>query len=162
MNFKHFLALTEAARPDYHIINRPEPAFYLTYVPIGFKESREAENKFLSGRMGLMPFLKKQQVGFRAIINGTEYLTSMDGVFVKKTYPISGYQGSAIGQRELYSPRALKNYTRDLTADPTHHTDPVTVKGNPNSYKVVDGHHRMEAYKRAGRTEVPVWVEKTR
>lgn len=162
MNFKNFLAITEASRPDYDVINRPEAASHLAYVPLGIKLAREAEEKFQAGRLGLMPFLKKQEVGFRAIINGTEYLRSIDGIFEKKIFPLSGYQGSAIGQRELYSPRALKNYTKDLKEDPTHQTDPVTVTGKPNAYKVVDGHHRMEAYKRAGRTEVPVWIEKTR
>jgi hypothetical protein len=159
MNFKQFMLFFESSPIDYKVINSPEPAPWLTYVPLGLKQAREAEEKFKKGKMKLIPFLKKQEVGFRVQIDGEEYLKSMDGVFTKKTYPISGFQGSGIGQRELYSPSALKKYTTYLKKNPSEDTDPITVDGGPDNYKVRDGHHRMQAYKNAKRTIIPVWVK---
>jgi hypothetical protein len=159
MNFKHFLLISESSPSVYKVINRPEPHSGLTYVPLETRQAREAEEKFKKGEMELMPFLKKQQAGFTAIIDGNEYLSSMDGIFVKKIYPISGFKGSAIGQRELYSPGALRKYTAYLKKNPDKDTHALTVKGTPDNYSVVDGHHRMGAYQKAKRTEVPVWIE---
>lgn len=158
MNFREFMLLFETPS-EYKVVNRPQGAPWLTYIPLQTKIAKNAEEKFIKGRMKLLPFLKKQEVGFRAIIDGSEYLHSMDGVFIKKIYPLSGFKGSAIGQRELYSPHALKKYTKFLKTNPDDNTDPVTVDGPPENYTVRDGHHRMEAYKKAKRTEVPVWFK---
>ena len=159
MNFREFLLITEAAPAEYKVVNKPQPAPWLTYIPLGIREAEAAEKKFLAGRMKMIPFLKKQEIGFRAIIKGTEYLRSMDGIFAKKIYPISGHKGSGIGQRELYSPSSLRKYTTLLKKNPTAQTDPLTVAGTPDNYLVRDGHHRMQAYKNAKRSEVPVWIE---
>ena len=159
MNFKEFLDLHESKNMDYHVINKYEPSPNLGYIPLGTKEARQAEEKFLKGRLKLKTFLQKQEVGFRAIINGEEYLRSIDGIFVKKTFPLSGHKGTAIGQRELYSPATKKRYTKILKDDPEYHTDPITVVGTPTEYRVIDGHHRTQAYKDAGRKEIPVWIE---
>lgn len=159
MFFQLFNLMMENAPSQYEIINKPKPAPWLGYEPLETKQARQAEEKYLNGRLKMMTFLKKQEVGFRAIIDGQEYLRSMDGIFVKKNYPLSGFKGSAIRQTELYSPPTLKKYTTYLKKNPTEDTDPVTVHGEPDNYFVRDGHHRMEAYKKAGRTEVPVWIE---
>jgi hypothetical protein len=37
-------------------------------------------------------------------------------------------------------------------------TDPIEVSGTPDNYLVRDGHHRMQAYENAKRTEVPVFI----
>lgn len=163
MNFRDFLLFVESAPSEYIVVNNPTHLYFSpNFVSPTLKIAQEAEKKFKEGRMALMPFLKKQLVGFRAKIDGTEYLKSMDGIFIKKNYPISGFKGSAIGQTELYSPYALKKYTTFLKSNPKSDTDPVTVDGTPRNYKVRDGHHRMEAYKRAERTTIPVWIEKKR
>ena len=159
MNFKEFLYLCESNGMDYRVINKYEPSPNLGYVPLGTKEARQAEEKFLKGRLKLKTFLQKQEAGFRAIINGEEYLRSIDGIFVKKTFPLSGHAGTAIGQRELYSPATKKRYTKMLKNNPKTDTDPITVVGTPSEYRVIDGHHRTQAYKDAGRKEMPVWIK---
>jgi len=159
MNFKDFLIFCESNPLEYKVVQRPRLNPNLGYIPLGDKIAIEAEKEFKAGRMDLMQFLEKQRVGFRAIINGTEYLRSMDGLFVKKIYPISGFKGSAIGQRELYSPRTVTKYTAYLKRYPNKDTEAITVKGTPDNYSVRDGHHRMQSYKNAGRTEIPVWIE---
>ena len=160
MKFIEFLLLKESAPEEYKVINRPmtrPPG--ATWVSLEERDAKKAEEKFLAGRMNLKNFLKKQQIGFRVIIDGKEYVRSMDGLFVKDTYPISGFQGSQIGQRELYSKYALQKYTSYLKKKPTNQTEPLEVYGTPDNYLVRDGHHRMQAYKNAKRTEVPVWLK---
>lgn len=159
MNFREFIFLTESTPVQYKVLNRPATQFGLTYIPLDEKIAKEAEEKFKNGLISKIQFLKKQRPSFRALIDGVEYLSSIDGVFIKKKYPLSGFKGSAISQRELYSPDALKKYTTYLKRYPKQDTEAITVKGKPNNYTVIDGHHRMEAYKRAGRTEIPVWTE---
>jgi hypothetical protein len=130
----------------------------LTYVPLGTRLAKEAEESFKKGEIGIGEFLKTQQPGFKATINGEEYIVSMDGSFVKRRYPISGFKGSAIGQKELYSPRTVVKYTKYLKKNPNKDTDGLEVSGTPDNYVVRDGHHRMQAYKNAERTEVPVFI----
>lgn len=144
--------------PDYERISKNYLQPGLTYIPLGFRLAKEAEEKFKNGEIGIGEFLNKQEPGFKAKINGEEYLVSMDGPFVKKRYPISGFKGSAIGQKELYSPRTVAKYTAYLKRYPHKDTDGLEVSGTPDNYLVRDGHHRMQAYKNAGRTEVPVII----
>lgn len=159
MDFKEFISLCESAPLEYKVLRRPTQFYNLSYVPLGQRLASEAEEKFKKGRIGLIAFLRKQEPGFRALIDGVEYLRSIDGVFKLGKFPLSGFRGSAIGQRELYSPHALKKYTSFLKKNPGRDTEAVTIKGTADDYRVVDGHHRMEAYKRAGRSEVPAWTE---
>ena len=144
--------------PDYERTSKIYVQPGLTYVPLGDRLAKQAEESFKKGEIGIGEFLKTQQPGFKATINGEEYIKSMDGAFVKRRYPISGFKGSAIGQRELYSPRTLARYTAYLKRYKNKDTDPIEVSGTPDNYKVRDGHHRMQAYKNAKRTEVPVFI----
>jgi hypothetical protein len=144
--------------PDYERTSKIYVQPGLTYVPLGNRLAKEAEENFKKGEIGIEEFLKTQQPGFKATINGEEYTKSMDGVFVKRRYPISGFKGSAIGQKELYSPRTVVKYTKYLKKNPNKDTDGLQVSGTPDNYVVRDGHHRMQAYKNAGRTEVPVFI----
>jgi hypothetical protein len=144
--------------PDYKRTSKIYIQPGLTYVPLGTRLAKEAEESFKKGEIGIGEFLKTQQPGFKATINGEEYIVSMDGSFVKRMYPISGFKGSAIGQKELYSPRTVVKYTKYLKKNPNKDTDGLEVSGTPDNYLVRDGHHRMQAYKNAGRTEVPVFI----
>jgi hypothetical protein len=144
--------------PDYKRTSKIYIQPGLTYVPLGTRLAKEAEESFKKGEIGIGEFLKTQQPGFKATINGEEYIVSMDGSFVKRRYPISGFKGSAIGQKELYSPRTVVKYTKYLKKNPNKDTDGLEVSGTPDNYLVRDGHHRMQAYKNAGRTEVPVFI----
>lgn len=144
--------------PDYERTSKIYVQPNLGYVPLGDRIAKQAEESFKKGEIGIGEFLKTQRPGFKATINGEEYIKSMDGAFVKRRYPISGFKGSAIGQRELYSPRTLARYTAYLKRYKNKDTDPIEVSGTPDNYKVRDGHHRMQAYKNAKRTEVPVFI----
>lgn len=123
------------------------------------RKAREAQEAFSQGRIGLFQYLKAQPPGFRIVINGNEYLSSFDdGPMVRKMYPIEGSKGTAISQRELYSPPTLARYTKFLKRNPTKDTEALAVVGEPDNYKIYDGHHRFQAYKNAKRTHIPVWV----
>jgi hypothetical protein len=144
--------------PDYERTSKIYVQPNLGYVPLGDRLAKQAEESFKKGDIGIEEFLKTQQPGFKATINGEEYIVSMDGSFVKRRYPISGFKGSAIGQKELYSPRTVVKYTKYLKKNPNKDTDGLEVHGTPDNYFVRDGHHRMQAYKNAKRTEVPVFI----
>lgn len=128
------------------------------------REAREAQEAYDQGSISLYNYLKAQLPGFRKSIGGKEYLNSFDrGPQVKESYPISGHQGSAIGQKSLYSPKMLDYYTKYLQEHPQGDTEPLVVTGGPEAYSMYDGHHRIEAYKKNKRTHIPVWksVEET-
>jgi hypothetical protein len=123
------------------------------------REAREAEEAYSQGRISLYQYIKAQLPGFRKVIDGVEYLSSFDnGPMVKKMYPIEGSKGTAISQKELYSPATLERYTKFLKRNPGKDTEALAVVGEPDNYKIYDGHHRHQAYRNAKRTHVPVWV----
>lgn len=141
MNFSEFIQLFEG-------FETPEK-----------REAREAEEAYSQGKISLYQYIKAQPPGFRKVIDGVEYLSSFDsGPMMKKMYPIEGSRGTAIGQKELYSPSTLERYTRFLKKHPDQDTEALQVVGEPDNYKIYDGHHRHQAYKNAKRTHVPVWV----
>jgi len=145
MNFSEFVRLVES---DWETPER--------------REAREAAEAYARGEISLYRYIKAQPPGFRKVIDGVEYLSSFDsGPMVKKMYPVAGSRGTAIGQKSLYSPPTLKRYTEFLKNNPAEDTEALAVIGEPDNYKIYDGHHRHQAYKDAGRTHVPVWIPMT-
>jgi len=55
----------------------------------------------------------------------------------------------------------MDKFHEDLTADTEHTTDPVTVCDVGERYLLVDGHHRYEAFQKAGRSHIPTRLLKT-
>ena len=122
------------------------------------REAREAQEKYSRGELGLYEYLKAQPSGFRIKIGDSEYVNSFDrGPMVKKLYPVGASQGSAIGQKSLYSPKMLAHYEKFLRENPDEDTEPIVAWGNETGYSIYDGHHRHAAYKSAGRKAIPVW-----
>lgn len=122
------------------------------------REAREALEAFQAGTISHREFLSKQLPGFRHTHEGKDYVQSFDrGPMVKNYLPVTAYQGSAIGQQKLYSPKMLAHYKKFLVENPTEDTEPIVVLGDETGYSVYDGHHRLQAYKDTKRTHIPAW-----
>jgi hypothetical protein len=138
------------------VLARPEKAPHVTWVTPEEREATAAHEAFERGDLGVKDFIAAQPAGFSAEIDGKVYHSTANGPMVEDRFPLTGFSGSAIAQKELYSPAALAKYTAALKADPAHETHPLVVEGTAESWKVRDGHHRTQAYMNAGRATVPV------
>lgn len=121
-------------------------------------EAKEAKEKYDKGEISLYQYLKAQSPGFRLRVGDKEYINSFDrGPMVKDKFPVKAFQGSAIGQKELYSPKTLAFYQKFLEENPTEDTEAIIPIGNEKGYSIYDGHHRQKAYENAKREHIPVW-----
>jgi hypothetical protein len=114
------------------VLNQPEKAAHVTWVTPEEREAKGAAEAFERGEIAVRDFIAAQTPGFSAEVDGKVYHSTANGPMVEDHFPLSGFAGSAISQKELYSPAALAKYTAALKADPQHETHPLVVTGTPD------------------------------
>lgn len=120
------------------------------------REAREAKEAYQQKKISLGQYLKAQPPGHKITVDGKTYLMTMDGPMVLNRIPTKSV---TVRPQKYRNPAIVEKYRNQLNV-PDSDTEPISVypsSKQPGSREVFDGHHRLDAYEKAGRSEIPAW-----